>query len=260
MTSAADLTSEEKRRALDLILQSRTFHRAEQLKAFLRFVCETEMEGRADHLTEYLIGVTVMGRPEGYSPAEDSCVRTRAYELRQKLEKFYSLEAPEAPWQIVLPKGSYVPQYVPRRSKLTHQKAVAAEPAEPARRGPLGAWIAGLIIAAMAGGAVTYLLSSQTAAAPKPSPVLTEAWGPFASPDANAFSTANAVDGIVFDSFGNPVQYHVLKAHPGGDIWVKTSPNQGSTFSFALPIIEFTDENGLEHEPVSLENYSESKA
>ncbi|MEQ9616656.1 MAG: phage portal protein [Phycisphaerales bacterium] len=25
----------------------------------------------------------------------------------------------------------------------------------------------------------------------------------------------NAVDGIVFDSFGNPVEYHILKAHPG---------------------------------------------
>ncbi len=186
MTPTAELSSEEKRRALELVLQSRTFHRAEQLKAFLRYVCEAEMEGRADDLTEYVIGVTVMGRPEGYSPAEDSCVRTRAYELRQKLEKFYSLEAPEAPWQIMLPKGSNVPQYVPRRSKLIHQKAVAAEPAEPARRGPLGAWIAGLIFAAMAGGAVAYLLSSQTAAAPKPSPVLTEAWGPFASPDANA--------------------------------------------------------------------------
>jgi lambda family phage portal protein len=26
----------------------------------------------------------------------------------------------------------------------------------------------------------------------------------------------NAVDGIVFDSFGNPIEYHVLKEHPGG--------------------------------------------
>ncbi|RIK72252.1 MAG: hypothetical protein DCC68_26620, partial [Planctomycetota bacterium] len=26
----------------------------------------------------------------------------------------------------------------------------------------------------------------------------------------------NAVDGIVFDRFGNPVEYHVLKEHPGG--------------------------------------------
>jgi lambda family phage portal protein len=27
---------------------------------------------------------------------------------------------------------------------------------------------------------------------------------------------AGAVDGIVFDEFGNPVEYHILKAHPGG--------------------------------------------
>ena len=27
----------------------------------------------------------------------------------------------------------------------------------------------------------------------------------------------NVVDGIVFDEFGNPVEYHVLKEHPGGD-------------------------------------------
>jgi lambda family phage portal protein len=28
--------------------------------------------------------------------------------------------------------------------------------------------------------------------------------------------TPNAVDGIVFDSFGNPTEYHVLQQHPGG--------------------------------------------
>ncbi len=185
MTPTAELSSEEKRRALDLVLQSRTFHRAEQLKAFLRYVCEAEMEGRAEDLTEYVIGVTVMGRPEGYSPAEDSCVRTRAYELRQKLEKFYSLEAPEAPWQIVLPKGSYVPQYIPRPVKAVQRGAVAAEQQGTARRAPNAAWIAGLLTAAVAGGAVAYLWSSRTAVIPKPSPILVEAWGPFASPDAN---------------------------------------------------------------------------
>jgi len=28
---------------------------------------------------------------------------------------------------------------------------------------------------------------------------------------------ANVVDGIIFDEFGNPTEYHVLKEHPGGD-------------------------------------------
>lgn len=185
MTPTTELGSEEKRRALDLVLQSRTFHRAEQLKAFLRYVCEAEMEGRGDDLTEYVIGVTVMGRPEGYSPAEDSCVRTRAYELRQKLEKFYATEAPEEPWQIVLPRGSYVPRYVPRRVKPVSQGAAEAERLGPERRGIRAAWIAGLLLAALAGGMLTYLVSSRAGAVPKPSPVLTDAWGPFASPEAN---------------------------------------------------------------------------
>ena len=34
------------------------------------------------------------------------------------------------------------------------------------------------------------------------------------TPDLNAL-TSSAIDGIVFDSAGNPVEYHVLKQHPG---------------------------------------------
>ncbi len=36
------------------------------------------------------------------------------------------------------------------------------------------------------------------------------------TPDAVRFATGgNAVDGIVFDQYGNPIEYHVLKIHPG---------------------------------------------
>lgn len=35
-----------------------------------------------------------------------------------------------------------------------------------------------------------------------------------ATPDLNSM-TGNAIDGIVFDAAGNPVEYHVLKGHPG---------------------------------------------
>ncbi|MCG3181440.1 MAG: hypothetical protein BIFFINMI_03835 [Phycisphaerae bacterium] len=36
------------------------------------------------------------------------------------------------------------------------------------------------------------------------------------TPDLSPMATANAVDGILFDAFGNPQEYHVLKNHPGG--------------------------------------------
>ncbi|MCG3181852.1 MAG: hypothetical protein BIFFINMI_04287 [Phycisphaerae bacterium] len=35
------------------------------------------------------------------------------------------------------------------------------------------------------------------------------------TPDLSPMAKANAVDGIEFDSFGNPARYHVLKLHPG---------------------------------------------
>jgi len=36
-----------------------------------------------------------------------------------------------------------------------------------------------------------------------------------ATPSVKVQQDANAVDGIVFDAFGNPIEYHVLKSHPG---------------------------------------------
>src|SRR5579872_4336520 len=106
------LVSEEQKRAtIAAVLASESFARSEQLRAFLSFVCEMEIAGRAAELTEYLIGVKALGRPPDYSPLGDSSVRTRAYELRQRLTRFYSVENPDAPIRIELPKGSYVPDF-----------------------------------------------------------------------------------------------------------------------------------------------------
>jgi hypothetical protein len=101
-----------KRLALQRVLQSQALARSEQLRAFLRYVCEAAFDGRSHEVNEHALGVHALGRPASYSPAEDSCVRSRAYELRNKLESYYEKEAPDDPVRIQIAKGSYVPQFI----------------------------------------------------------------------------------------------------------------------------------------------------
>ena len=93
---SAACSPDETRAALQAVLASRSFDRSDQLKRFLRYVCDMELAGKADELTEYLIGVEALGRPESFSPNEDSIVRNRAYAVRRKLEEYYREEAPGA--------------------------------------------------------------------------------------------------------------------------------------------------------------------
>ena len=192
-----DCAREDKRLALERALHSRTFARSEQLRAFLQFVCEAEMRGAGAELTEYVIGVEVLGRPEGYSPAEDSSVRTRAYELRQKLEKLYSTELQSEAIQIVVPKGAYTPHYV-KPSTFTHADSLTEltpsakpVPADSATaRQPRVAWL-WMLLAALVGAAVTFAALRSLALKPAGvDPIVTEAWGPLAKPGADVLLCA----------------------------------------------------------------------
>ena len=151
----ASPAAEEKRAALQEVLQSGAFTRAGQLQSFLRFVCEMEIAGRGGELSEYLIGVEALGRPPGYSPAEDAAVRRRAIDLREKLEEVYAAELAASALRIDLPKGRYVPRFV-RREAARGEAAAAPLPKAPVagRRYPLavvvGAFLAGVAVTAIA--------------------------------------------------------------------------------------------------------------
>ena len=118
-------TQEEKRCALEEVLHSATMARSDRLKNVLRFLCEAEMEGRPGDLNEYTIGVKALGQPHDFSPAGNSAVRSRVYELRQRLERYYSTEAPDAAVQIHLAKGTYVPRFVRAEGEAGQSKAAA---------------------------------------------------------------------------------------------------------------------------------------
>ena len=176
-------------------MQSRTFHRSEQLRSFLRFVCEAELQGRISDVTEYVIGVKVLGRPEGYYPAEDSSVRTRAYELRQKLQKLYATELRNDPIHIALSKGSYAPQYVrlsPDAPTEANEAIQGHGPDRPVQRLVLGSRLAAvllLLVGAAIGLGAGFWFKRQ-AARPAVDPILLEAWRPMGGPDSNVLLCA----------------------------------------------------------------------
>lgn len=123
------ISLEEKRQALQRVLDSGTFSRSDQLRKFLLFVCEADFQGRSDEINEYNLGVSVLGRKTDFNPAEDSCVRTRAYELRNKLKVYYERERPDDSTQIEIHKGGYVPHFE-RRAEPAKEQPVTAIPAQ----------------------------------------------------------------------------------------------------------------------------------
>ena len=146
-----------------------------------------EMSGNGAELTEYLIGVRALGRSADYSPHEDSSVRTRAYELRQRLKKLYGSELAEAAVRIDLPKGSYLPAFVFAPSK----SVVASAPrlAEPEhRRGGLPQWLqagaTGALLASCVAAAIWWI-SPGGETLVKADPVIREAWASLRSPEAD---------------------------------------------------------------------------
>ena len=174
------ITLEEKQAALESVVESRTFARSEQLRAFLRFICEREMAGHASELTEYLIGTKALGRPADFSPLEDSSVRTRAYDLRQRLQNYYSNENPDAMVRIELLKGSYTPRFVagPPAAPIALEETRSARIFHAAAKWA-GGFLAGCLVASLAAWAIIGRIQG-----PGVEPALKRAWAPLVGQDS----------------------------------------------------------------------------
>jgi len=164
---------------LEAVLSSASFARSAQLRALLRYICEREMAGQSEVLTEYQIAVDVLGRRKDTDP-DDASVRNRAYELRQRLERYYTNEQPQAAIRIEIPRGGYIPQYTRHHTDPTPLEPAPALPAPPPKRSDRR-WIAAAAILLLIGAAAGALLRP----APHPPAILKEAWGPLADPSSD---------------------------------------------------------------------------
>jgi len=135
------------------VAESRAFLKSPRLREFLLDVCDRTLAGHPEEVTEQLIGVRVFGRPTGYNPADDNIVRVSARHLRTKLAEYFAAEGREEPLAIEIPKGSYVPVFVPHTLPEP-----AAVPTPPKPR-PWG-WIVAAALA-VACSALTWRLVIQ---------------------------------------------------------------------------------------------------
>ena len=175
------LSAEEKALAAEEVLCSRTFQKSELLIRFLRYICEQERNGQASKISEYGIATEALGRQPDFSPESDSSVRSRAHALRRKLEDCYREELAESALRIVLPKGSYVPEYhvVDATEPLVFPEPTTEAPAATSwwHRPMLRGVALGLLLGVA--GSFAALKWRESANLPE---VLARAWGPLLDP------------------------------------------------------------------------------
>jgi serine/threonine-protein kinase len=135
------------RAELEKILGSQNFANSGRQSRFLRFVVEQALDGLGPQLKEYLIGVEVYDRGEGYDPRVDTIVRVEASRLRSRLADYYKSEGQTDPIRVELPRGSYVPTF-----EATGATGAIADTSRPTlSRKPLLAAAAAVVILLAAG-------------------------------------------------------------------------------------------------------------
>jgi len=108
-SNAASPSSDETRAQLERILACHELQMSDHRAAFLRFIVEETLAGRAHHIKGYTVAVTVFERDETFDAQNDPVVRLEARKLRRELDTYYANKGRHDPVRISVPKGGYVP-------------------------------------------------------------------------------------------------------------------------------------------------------
>lgn len=97
---------------LDSILASDEFCPSRRASELLQHLVSRALSGDTSSLKERLLGVEIFHRRSDYDTSTDSIVRVTANDVRRRLAAFYA-KNPTQPLRILLPLGSYVPDFIP---------------------------------------------------------------------------------------------------------------------------------------------------
>jgi hypothetical protein len=129
---------EGERAELAAVLTSGIFDRSPNLYRFLSFVCEKYFRGEGDAVKEYSVAIEALGRGADFDQKRDSIVRVEAHRLRKRLDDYYRSEGANHRYRIILPAGSYVPQFIDREESIAAPEDSEHPPAGAMESQPAG--------------------------------------------------------------------------------------------------------------------------
>lgn len=195
MVKEQEITRQTVAAALAKILGGETLRGKDTLRALLSYLVERTLDGAAETLKEYTIGVEAFGKPADYNPQEDASVRVQVGRLRQKLEEYYRTEGAQDTLIIELPKRQFAllfherpvevsatpPPIMSQETQLTTSPGLPALP----RRISWPSLLAGALAVALlwAGWCLLKPREQVRPSAVAASAELTELWQPFLQSD-----------------------------------------------------------------------------
>jgi hypothetical protein len=115
---ASPANAEDYKAAVERLIASGIFERSPSLGLMLTYICRKYFEGKSEEIKEYNIAVEAFGRPPEFDKKKDSIVRVEAHRLRKRLQQYYAGAGASDPVEILIPEGSYVPEFR-RRTTVT---------------------------------------------------------------------------------------------------------------------------------------------
>lgn len=176
MTSQVPIDVPEIREALGRVLSSRAFRDREILQHLLEYLVARTLDGTADSLKEYVIGIDVFHKPNTYDPQSDASVRVQIGRLRRKLEEYYLDEGVADTLLLQLPKRHFAVIFE-RRAALSPSLPEVPAPPRAHRFAPLALlpWALTVFFA----GCALFLAIRLTVPVQPFSPELAEIWQQF---------------------------------------------------------------------------------
>jgi len=133
-------------------MASDAFRGSKRSRDFLSHIVERTLAGESGLLKERLIGVTLYGKDGAYDTSADSTVRVRANEVRRRLLQYAEQFGRDEAFRILLPAGSYVPEFRPAALVPPPSSKAVRRATPPLHK----AWLFGPTVAALLLSALAF--------------------------------------------------------------------------------------------------------